>query len=131
MRNTKSLMGGLATVAGLALCAVPAAFASHGSHGGGVRVAGTCTKASTSKLKLSNENGRIQVEFEVDQNRIGRKWAVVLRHNGVVVRRMAKVTQAPSGSFEARILTANAAGADRFVASATRTGETCTARASF
>jgi hypothetical protein len=34
---------------------------------GDVRVQGTCSGSSTSKLKLSEEDGRIEVEFEVDQ----------------------------------------------------------------
>ena len=38
---------------------------------GDVIVQGRCTAASTAKLKLSAENGRIEVEFEVDQNRNG------------------------------------------------------------
>ena len=44
---------------------------------------------------------------------------------------MTRVTRGPSGSFEARIVAGNRAGADRFVATATRSGETCTARATF
>jgi hypothetical protein len=44
-----------------------------------VRVAGSCTGANSSKLKLSDENGRIEVEFEVDQTRVGVRWTVRLR----------------------------------------------------
>ncbi len=117
-----------AVLGSLALAAAPGALAKDGD----VRVAGTCTKASTSKLKLSNENGRIEVEFEVDQNRVGRVWAVAVRRNGVVVSRQTKVTRAPSGSFTARLLLANRAGTDRISATAVaRTGETCRAAASF
>jgi hypothetical protein len=122
------------TLAGVALvliaAAVPAAAAAP-LKDGDVRIAGRCTGPSTSKLKLSEENGRIEVEFEVDQNRVGRSWAVVLRRNGSVVSRQTRVTRGPSGSFEARLLARNLAGSDRFVATATRPGESCSARASW
>ncbi len=36
-------------------------------------------------VKLSKEDGRIEVEFEVDQNRNGVRWHVVLLRNGVRV----------------------------------------------
>jgi hypothetical protein len=110
----------------LALAAAPAAPAKDGD----VLRAGRCTVSSSSKLKLSEEDGRIEVEFEVDQNRVGVRWNVVLRRNGVVIRRASRVTRAPSGSFEYRALAANGAGTDRFVATATRRGERCTASAS-
>lgn len=111
-----------------ALAVAPAGMAKRGD----VRVAGTCTKSSTSKLKLSEENGRIEVEFEVDQNRNGVRWVVVIAQNGRQVARMTRVTRPPSGSFEARIVTPNRPGTDRFVARATsRSGEVCTARAGF
>ena len=87
---------------------------------------GTCTAASTAKLKLSRENGRVEVEFEVNQNRNGVRWSVVLRRNGQVFRRVSRVTLAPSGSFEVRAL----AGGGRITATATRPGETCRAVAS-
>jgi hypothetical protein len=128
MRNRKRLAGGLAAIGAVMLCAAPAALGGPAKDGD-IRVAGTCTKASSAKLKLSPDDGRIEVEFEVDQNRVGRTWVVVLRQNGAVIRRLTKVTRAPSGSFEARVLTRNRAGADRFVASASRSGETCSARA--
>ena len=97
----------------------------------GVRVAGTCSKASTSKLKLSGEDAGVEVEFEVDQNRNGVRWNVVLLRNGTQVAKRVRVTRAPSGSFEARFVPASSSGSDRFVARATSpTGEVCVARAS-
>jgi hypothetical protein len=98
---------------------------------GDILARGSCTGSSTAKLKLSEENGRIEVEFEVDQNRNGIAWTVVLERNGARVARLTRTTRAPSGSFEARRLVTNGAGADVIRARATRKGETCTARATF
>jgi hypothetical protein len=68
-----------------ALVAIPATSAKDGD----VLVRGTCTGASSSKLKLSPEDGLIEVEFEVDQNRNGVRWTVVLRRPARVVFRGA------------------------------------------
>ena len=87
---------------------------------GDVLVRGTCTGKSASKLKLSAEDGRIEVEFEVNQNRNGVPWTVVLTRNGARVAQLSRITKAPSGSFEARRLIANRAGADVVKATATR-----------
>jgi hypothetical protein len=103
--------------------------AAAGAKDGDVLRAGTCTQASTSKLKLGPEDGGIEVEFEVDQNRNGVRWKVVVVRNGSVVASRTRVTRGPSGSFELELVTRNVAGTDRFVARATRAGETCTARA--
>jgi hypothetical protein len=112
----------------IALVAAPAGAAKRGD----VRVAGTCTKASTSKLKLSEEDGRIEVEFEVDQNRNGVRWTVVLTQNGKRIARMTRLTRPPSGSFDARIVASNKPGSDKFAARATSpSGEICTARVAF
>ena len=54
---------------------------------GDILVRGSCTGPSTAKLKLSEENGRIEVEFEVDQNRNGVAWTIVLQRNGARVAR--------------------------------------------
>jgi len=124
------LSAGIVAVVALAvaLAAAPAGVAKNGD----VRVRGTCTKSSTSKLKLSEEDGRIEVEFEVDQNRNGVRWNVQLVQNGKRIARMTRVTRPPSGSFEAHALAGNTAGADAFRARATSpSGEVCTARASF
>jgi hypothetical protein len=96
-----------------------------------VRHAGTCTVRSTSKIKVKEEDGgRLEVEFEVDQNRNGKKWGVVLKRNGAVVVRTSARTKAPSGSFSVERLIGDGAGADTVtgVARNTGTGETCTAR---
>lgn len=86
-----------ATVAiAAALVAAPTGIAKDGD----VLVVGTCTKSSTSKLKLSDEDGRIEVEFEVDQNRNGVRWAVVVSRPTRVLFRGARVTRPPSGSLE-------------------------------
>ncbi len=110
-----------------ALLLAPTVAAKDGRD---VRVAGTCTASSTSKLKLSPEDGRLEVEFEVDQNRNGVRWRVMLLQNGSRVASRVAVTRGPSGSFDARFVTGNRAGADSFVARATRAGERCLARAS-
>jgi hypothetical protein len=100
------------------------------ANDGDVRRDGTCTANSSAKIKLSPENGRIETEFEVDQNRNGRTWNVVLRRNGNVVVRTTATTRPPSGSFEVRRLLRNGPGPDTISARAkSPSGEICTARA--
>jgi len=120
---------GLVTVLALAVLASGPPALGKGRE---VRVAGLCTKASTSKLKLSEEDGRIEVEFEVDQNRNGVTWTVVLERGTRVLFRGTRTTRGPSGSFELRRLVSDLAGPDRIRARATRRGpETCRAAATF
>jgi hypothetical protein len=92
---------------------------------------GACSNASDWKLKLSPENGRVEVEYEVDQNRTGDAWRVRIRHDGDVVFRGTRITHGASGSFEVRILQANRTGDDVFLGRAVnlRTGEVCGGRA--
>jgi hypothetical protein len=119
-----------AACAGLtvALVAVPTIAAKDGD----VLVRGSCTGASTSKLKLSEEDGRIEVEFEVDQNRNGVRWTVTLRRPTTLLVRTTRVTRGPSGSFELRRVVGNRPGPDRIIARATRaSGEVCRASATF
>lgn len=122
-------LGTVLVLAGtVALGAVAPAVAKDGDK----VVRGTCAKASTVKLKLSEEDGRIEVELEVDQNRNGVRWQVVIRRPNVVVLRTTRVTRAPSGSFEARRVIADLAGPDRISARATSpSGEVCRAAATF
>jgi hypothetical protein len=108
------------------LAITPAAFAGGAKPAGAV-VKGSCSAASTWRLKDKPDNGRLQVEFEVDQNVAGDTWRVRLTDNGKRFFRGRRTTQAPSGSFEVRTRTANQAGADTIVGRAKNlsTGETC------
>jgi hypothetical protein len=111
-------------------------LASTASARGGdraVRVSGTCSAGSASKLKAKVDDGRIETEAEVDQNRVGRRWRVTIVQNGRTVFTGVRTTRAPSGSFEVRRLLGNRAGADRIVFSARSlsSGETCRAALSY
>jgi hypothetical protein len=93
---------------------------------------GSCSAGSDWKLKLSPDDGRIEVEFEVDSNVNGQTWHVRILENGSRIFSGNRVTQAPSGSFEVRRLAADTAGSDSFRARAVNaaTGETCVGTAS-
>jgi len=93
---------------------------------------GNCSDASTWKLKLSPEDGNIEVEFEVDQNVVGDTWRVVMGHNGERFFRGKRTTKAPSGSFEVRRVVEDLDGTDTIKARArnTSTDEVCVGRAS-
>jgi hypothetical protein len=94
---------------------------------------GSCSGASDWKLKLSPEDGRIEVDFEVDQNRVGQTWAVRITQDGDRIFAGRRITRAPSGSFEVRVLARDTAGDDVFRATARNvaSGETCVGRATF
>lgn len=88
---------------------------------------GNCTGASDWKIKQSPENGRIEVEFEVDSNVVGQTWNVKLKKNGNVFFRGQRTTRAPSGSFEVRRVVNNGPGTETIVGRAINlaTGEVC------
>ena len=119
------------TVALSGALALPALGSPALAKDGDVLVRGACSARSAVKLKLSEENGRIEIEAEVDQNRNGVRWTVTLTRDGARVARVLRVTRPPSGSFEFRKLVANGAGADVVRMVATRSGERCTARATW
>ena len=116
----------LALVAAVALSIAGAASARGGGNESRIK-SGSCSGSATWKLKAKLDDGRIETEFEVDQNRVGRRWHVKIRRNGVLAFDGIRVTMAPSGSFEVRRRLRNAAGRDRIVATATAlaTGQTC------
>ncbi|MEX2202634.1 MAG: hypothetical protein WD965_00955, partial [Actinomycetota bacterium] len=120
----------LALATSLAL-AVPAGVAVAGDRD--VIQEGGCSGSSDWKLKLSPENGRIEVEFEVDQNVSGDRWRVKIRHDGDRVFRGTRTTGGASGSFELRIVEDDRAGADTFRARARNlsTDEVCRGSATF
>jgi hypothetical protein len=94
---------------------------------------GSCSRATDWKLKLKPDNGKIELEYEVDSNHVGQTWQVRITKNGAQIFRGSRRTTAPSGSFTVRRVTSNPAGSDAFRARATNaaTGETCTGSATF
>ena len=123
----KSSLGALVAFAAFALLLTFASVAS--ARAGDVVAVGTCTGASTTKIKLGSRDGRIEAEFEVDQNRNGVVWQVSLIQNGATVFSGTAKTKAPSGSFKVRRTLGDSAGPDTIRGTATNlaTGETCTA----
>jgi hypothetical protein len=115
--------------AALAALALPLALAApaSASHGGGgdVRTSGGCSGSAHWKLKAKADNGRIEVEGEIDSNRTGQVWTWRFKHNGSVSAKGTAKTGAPSGSFEVKRRMANLAGTDHFVFRAVHAGQVC------
>jgi hypothetical protein len=120
----KLLLFGL--IATAAVLAVASPERASGAKDPGILKTGKCSGASTWKLKAKREDAGIEAEFEVDQNRVGRRWSVVMRRNGAVVFRGVRRTVAPSGSFEVRRILSGR-GRITATARALATGETCRA----
>jgi hypothetical protein len=95
-----------------------------------VRVAGVCGRGATSKLKLKADDGGIEAEFEVDHNRSGTLWRVVLVQEHRVVYRGRARTGGRSGSWSIERRLGDYPGADQVMARAVGPrGVTCQASA--
>jgi len=105
------------------LVAATPAFASGG--GGRVSSSGACTGGGHFKLQSKHDNGKIELEYEVDSNRDGQVWAVRITDNGAVVVSRHATTAGPSGSFTVRKDIANRPGPDKIRAHATFRNHTC------
>lgn len=131
MKRTMGVVLGLAVATSLAL--VPAGIALAGDSD--VIQQGSCSGSGSSdwKLKISPNDGGLEVEFEVDQNVSGDRWRVKILHDGDRVFRGTRTTGGASGSFEVRIVEDDAPGTDAFRARAKNqsTGEVCVGTASF
>ena len=92
-----------------------------------VEVRGHCSKRAEYKVKASPEDGRIEIEAEVDSNRSGQTWRWKLWHNGSLSARGTRQTSGPSGSFEVRRVMVDLGGTDwgTFRARNVRSGEIC------
>ena len=108
------------------------AGAAHAGDDGEVQRRGSCSGSTDWKIKAKPDDGRLEVEAEIDSNRNGQKWRWTLRRNGNVVDRGTRTTRPPSGSFDVERKTGNAGGTDRFKFRAVnkRSGEVCVARVS-
>jgi hypothetical protein len=92
-----------------------------------VRV-GSCTgPTTTTKLKVGADDGRLEVEGQVDSNRAGQTWNWRIVHNGSISAHGTRTTLAPSGSFTVRRTVVNLRGTDTitFRAVNTHSREVC------
>jgi hypothetical protein len=89
--------------------------------------AGSCTGSTDWKLKVGPEDGRLEVEGQIDSTRIWQKWNWQIKHNGSLSAYGTRYTAAPSGAFTVRRTVLNRAGTDTIVFRATnpRSGEAC------
>jgi hypothetical protein len=134
MTKTLLALAALSTSAVLALGAPAlssAASASHGGDDGRVIKNGTCTDGSRWKLKVKNDDGRLEVEGEVDSNQSGQAWAWKIKDNGSVAAKGSATTGGASGSFSVERKIANQAGTDTVAFRASFNGEVCTGTIAF
>jgi hypothetical protein len=105
------------------------AASAKGGHDHERRATGSCSAATDWKLKVKQDDRRLEVELEIDANRTGQRWHVSMSDNGHRLFEGSRVTHGRSGSFEIERSARNRPGVDRIraVASNARTGEHCTA----
>lgn len=133
MTSTKNLsiltVAGRAIAVGVALAGLVGASASAASaqddDDDRVIVTGRCSSGADWKLKVKTDDGRLEVEGEVDSNVAGQRWRWALRHNGSVSDRGVSTTTQRSGSFEVERKIVDLAGTDRVVFRAVHDGQTC------
>ena len=107
------------------------AGAAHAGNDGEVERRGSCSGSADWKIKAKPDDGRLEVEAEIDSNRVGQTWTWVLRHNGSVSARGASRTTGRSGSFEVERKTVDAPGVDTFRFRAVHDGAVCVARLTY
>ena len=107
----------------------PAGDDHGGTRGGGdddrVIRTGSCSAGAGWKLKVKADDGRLEVEGEIDSNVAGQRWRWTIRHNGSVSDRGTATTTARSGSFEVERTIVDLAGTDAVVFRAVRDSQVC------
>jgi hypothetical protein len=126
----KRTIGALAGFLAVGALAIPGGASA--SDDDEIRNAGQCTGGTSSEIKVKPDDGRLEVEFEVDQNQTGDRWKVKLKDNGDVVFKGSAVTGGRSGSFSIEKKIPNRSGTDTIRGTARNTdgGERCAAKVS-
>jgi hypothetical protein len=109
----------------------PSASASHGGDDDRVIKTGSCSGSADWKLKVKTDDGRLEVEGEVDSNQSGQSWNWKIKDNGSVAAKGSATTGGRSGSFSVERKITNQAGTDTVVFRAKRSGEVCTGTIAF
>ncbi|MGZ6545123.1 MAG: hypothetical protein ACXVEI_07405 [Actinomycetota bacterium] len=136
LRKTKAIVAGAIVVSSMLalapLTATSAAAAPRAAAAPSVAHHGSCSAQADWKLKVAPENGRLQVEFEVEHATAGDHWQVTIKENGSQLVSSTKVVQADR-SFHVKHRAHDTSGADRFVARETNasSGESCVGKVTF
>ena len=99
MPATRLSLAVLLALLALAVLGPASALARGGGDRREVRASGTCGRGASSKIKIKERDGGLEVEFEVDSNRRGQRWRVVLVHERRLAARGHARTRGRSGSF--------------------------------
>ena len=128
MSSIKTIPAALAAAcltAGLTVGLAAPAASSSGDDDDRVIRTGSCSGSADWKLKVKTDDGRLEVEGEIDSNVYGQRWRWTLTHNGSVSDRGTGTTSGRSGSFEVERKIVNLAGTDAVVFRAVRDGQVC------
>jgi hypothetical protein len=106
----RTVAGAAAATAVLSLAASPAQARSGDDR----ERRGSCSRSSDWKVKVGPEDGRLEVEGEIDSSRRGQTWRWRLYHNGSLSAHGMRTTSGRSGSFEIRRTSVDLRGTDRF-----------------
>ena len=113
MSSLLSRAAAVAMAAAITVGSTGLAAADHGGGGGSdVRREGSCSGSAHWKLKVKPDDGRLDVELEVDSNRSGQVWSWRILHDGFTSYHGNRTTRAPSGSFRVERRVVDMAGSD-------------------
>lgn len=126
-RRTAALTASVVALTGVSLVG-PAAHA--GGDDNRVTRGGPCA-SGVWKLKVKPDDGRLEVEFEIDTNRRGQKWRVRISDNGQRIFKGTRMTAGRSGSFSVERKIANRPGTDVIRARAKHGDTVCRGRVAY
>lgn len=118
----------LPLAAALVGAVIAAPTAAHAGDDDRVERRGSCSGSASWKIKAKPDDGRLEVEAEVDSNVAGEAWTWVLRHNGSRSAAGTSRTTGASGSFSIERRSVDAPGTDELVFRAVHGSQRCVAR---
>ena len=130
-RSSLAALATAATLGATGFAVIGTAPAQAGGSDYRVIRTGACSGSATWKLKAKADDGRIEVELEIDSNRTGQVWDVTLRRDGRTFWTGSRTTQGASGSFSVDRRISNSAGDDVIVGRATRGSQVCRGQVTF
>lgn len=124
--RTAAALTSIAALAAVGGLLAPATAQASGGDDVRIIKRGSCADGpAVWKLKVKSDDGRLEVEGEVDSNRRGQVWRWTMTHNGSLSRSGTATTAGTSGSFSVERRLVDLAGTDRIVFRAVRGAQVC------